>query len=218
MWLTRRRPGFDSPAPPNVSCQQLLIFDPLKKSCPTFYRGHPPLFLKSAPPQIFFWQKARISYLFSKFLWKQHENQLSASCNFLCVGFFLGGGELLYVINTSAKYFDLYFRDLPGETFHENTKLKCTSTIVAEIIWKIFTKLLENWQANQMNITSVCPILHQINIVFVNKNILLYSSVVYNVKPVHLIKQRETGLWAILSEFGNFPMSDYRCCWHFKGQ
>ena len=44
MWLTRNRQGFDSPALPNVLCQQLLIYaPPLKKSCPLFYRWAPPL-------------------------------------------------------------------------------------------------------------------------------------------------------------------------------
>ena len=52
MWLTCRRPGFSSPAQPKISCQPPLIFVPLKKSCPLFYRAG--TIFEKCPPVKFF--------------------------------------------------------------------------------------------------------------------------------------------------------------------
>ena len=54
MWLTCRRPGFNFPAPPNVSCQQHLIFAPL------FTGGSPTIFEKCSRLNIFSSRKPEV--------------------------------------------------------------------------------------------------------------------------------------------------------------
>ena len=62
MWLTCWRPGFNFPAPLNVSCQQLLIFAPFKEKWPSpFYSGAAPtIFEKCSPLEIFYSRKPEV--------------------------------------------------------------------------------------------------------------------------------------------------------------